>query len=223
MTAEQQRSSSYGEQFKNLLFSKLYVQKQCSQCSCSCVETLVRIRAKFHVVPSLFSVLSILMLASECPCTPFKVSLPKNETTLNLKSASLAIIMHVHESLIHIQSQIKPRLLFWQEFYFKAVPVLQCIWWLKVSCWEITKRWTRHPSVLSLTLIQPSVRWVGGVIPPEVRFWKDAQTHVGRSVFLHGSSAEHFRLEECGSLWWRRQLSISEETFFPSLFLFLFF
>ena len=44
---------------KNLLFSKLCVHKQCSQCSCSCVETLVILCAEFHVVSSLLSVLKI--------------------------------------------------------------------------------------------------------------------------------------------------------------------
>ena len=34
--------SSNRELFKNLLFSKLFVHKQCSQCSCSCVETLAK-------------------------------------------------------------------------------------------------------------------------------------------------------------------------------------
>ena len=52
------------------------------------------------------------MLASECPCTPLKISLPENETTVNLKSASFFVIMHLHEGLTHIQSQIKPWLLF---------------------------------------------------------------------------------------------------------------
>ena len=37
------------------LFSKLCVHKQCSQCSCSCVETLVILQAKFHVVSSLLT------------------------------------------------------------------------------------------------------------------------------------------------------------------------
>ena len=34
------------------------------------------------------------------------------ETTVNLKSASFVVIMFLHKGLIHIQSQIKPRLLF---------------------------------------------------------------------------------------------------------------
>lgn len=34
-----------------------------------------------------------------------------------------------------------------------------------------------------------------------MRYWKDVRTYVGRCVFLHGLSAEHFTLEECGSLW----------------------
>ena len=46
-------------------FCKLCVHKQCSQCSCSCVETLVILWAKFHVVSSLLGVLNtaILMLS----------------------------------------------------------------------------------------------------------------------------------------------------------------
>ena len=46
---------------------------------------------------------------------PLKISLPKNETTVNLKSASLVIII-VHKGLTHIQSQIKPWLLFGESF-----------------------------------------------------------------------------------------------------------
>ena len=76
------------------------------------------LQAKFHVVLSLISVLkiAILMLESECPCTPLKISLTKNETTVNLKSASFVIIMHLHEGLTHIHSQIKPGLLFGESF-----------------------------------------------------------------------------------------------------------
>ena len=47
------------------------------------------------------------MLASECPCTPLKISLPENETTVNLKSASFVVIMLLHKGLTDIQSQIK--------------------------------------------------------------------------------------------------------------------
>ena len=56
------------------------------------------------------------MLAYQCPRTPLKMSLPENETTVNLKSASLVVIMLLHEDLTHIQSQIKPRLLFGESF-----------------------------------------------------------------------------------------------------------
>ena len=78
MTVARWRSSSYGELFKNLLFRKHCVHKQCSQCLCSCVETLVMLWAKFHVVLSLLSLkIAIFMLALKCPCTPLKISLPK--------------------------------------------------------------------------------------------------------------------------------------------------
>ena len=65
--------------------------------SCSCEETLVILRAKCHVVLS-------------------PLSLPENETTVNLKSASFIMIMHLHKCLTHIQSQIKPWLLFAESF-----------------------------------------------------------------------------------------------------------
>ena len=45
------------------------------------------------------------MPAYQCPCTPMKISLPKNETIVNLKSASFFVIMLLHEGLTHIQSQ----------------------------------------------------------------------------------------------------------------------
>ena len=47
---------------------------------------------------------------------PFKISVPKTETTVNLKSASFVVIMLLHEGLTHIQSQIKPCLLFGESF-----------------------------------------------------------------------------------------------------------
>ena len=53
--------------------------------------------------------------------TPLKISLPENETTVNLKNASLVIIMHLHEGLTHIQSQIKPWLLFSKSFTLERV------------------------------------------------------------------------------------------------------
>ena len=68
------------------------------------------LQAKFHVVSRLLSVLKIvnLMLASESPSTPLKMSLFENETTVNLKKASFVVIMLLDEGLTHIQSQIKP-------------------------------------------------------------------------------------------------------------------
>ena len=45
-----------------------------------------------------------------------KISLPENQSTVNLKSASFAVIMHLHEGLTHIQSQIKPWLLSGERF-----------------------------------------------------------------------------------------------------------
>ena len=65
--------------------------------------------SKFHLCRAF---LVILMLASECHSTPLKISLPNNETMLNLTSASFDVIMLLHEGLTHIQSQIKPWLLF---------------------------------------------------------------------------------------------------------------
>ena len=52
--------------YKNSLFSKLCVHKQCSQCWCSCVETLVMLPEKFHVVSRLLTVLKLEILASKC-------------------------------------------------------------------------------------------------------------------------------------------------------------
>ena len=40
----------------------------------------------------------------------------ENETTVNCKSASFVVIMHLHKVLTHIQSQIKPQLLFGESF-----------------------------------------------------------------------------------------------------------
>ena len=51
---------------------------------------------------------------------PLKISLPENETAVNLKSASFVVIMDLHQGLTHIQSQIKPRLLFDESFTLNA-------------------------------------------------------------------------------------------------------
>ena len=67
---------------------------------------------------SVLSVLKIeiLMPVSECPCTPLKISLPENETTVNLKTATFVVIVHLHKGLTHIQTQTKPWLLFGESF-----------------------------------------------------------------------------------------------------------
>ena len=67
------------------------------------------------------------MLASECPCTPLKISLPEIKTTVNLKSAFFVIIMHLHEGLSHIQSQIKPLLLIGESFTLSYVVQLHVV------------------------------------------------------------------------------------------------
>ena len=57
--------------------------------------------SKVYVVLSLLSVFKIafLMLALECPSTPLKMSLPKNETTVNVKSAFFVVIILLHKGL----------------------------------------------------------------------------------------------------------------------------
>ena len=47
---------------------------------------------------------------------PFKINVPKTETTLNPKSASFVVIMLSHKGFTHIQSQIEPWLLFGESF-----------------------------------------------------------------------------------------------------------
>ena len=65
------------------------------------VETLVILRAKFHVVSSLLGLLKIAIARF---------------TTVNLISASFFVIMNLHKGLTHMQSQIKPRLHFGESF-----------------------------------------------------------------------------------------------------------
>ena len=61
-----------------------------------------------------------------CSCvdTPLKISLPKNEITVNLKSASFFVIMHLHKGSTQIQSQIKPQLLFGESFTIKNLNLI---------------------------------------------------------------------------------------------------
>ena len=88
-------------------------------CSCSCVETLVILRAKFHTVSNLLSVLKtvIVMLGLGLGLGLAKVSValpkwvwPENENTANLKSASIVVIMLLHERLTWVHLQKKSRL-----------------------------------------------------------------------------------------------------------------
>ena len=126
---------------KNFLYSKLCAHKQCSQCSCSCVEILVILQAKFHVVLSLLTVLRILMLSLICPeQSHWKWVWPENENTVNLKSASFIVIMLLHEGLTRTHSQKKAYVAFWREFHFKAGSCfqlrqtqLETSWWAKWS------------------------------------------------------------------------------------------
>ena len=83
---------------------KLSLCRQCSQCSSSCVETLVILRAKFHVENSNFAAIAKVPIA-----LPFKMSLIQ-ENTVNLKSASFFIIMLLQKGLAYIHSQKKLRL-----------------------------------------------------------------------------------------------------------------
>ena len=46
----------------------------------------------------------------------FKMNVSENANTVNLKSASIVVIMLLHKGLTHIQSQIKPCLLFGESF-----------------------------------------------------------------------------------------------------------
>ena len=56
-----------------------------------------------------------------------QINVPENETTVNLKSASFIIIMHLPEGLTHIQSQIKPWLHFGESFTLSCVTrMLHC-------------------------------------------------------------------------------------------------
>ena len=59
------------------------------------------------------------MLVLKCPEHSHWKWIRKNENMINLKSASLVVIMLLHEGLTHIHSQLKPRLLFGESFTLK--------------------------------------------------------------------------------------------------------
>ena len=82
--------------------------KQRSQCSCSCVDTLVILRAKFHVVSNLLSVLKIVimmlsLMIALMPSTPIETEFDWNENTVNL-SASFVVFTRRFDSYIHNKS-----------------------------------------------------------------------------------------------------------------------
>ena len=57
------------------------------------------------------------------------MDVPENANTVNLKSASIVVIMHLHEGLTLIQLQIKPRLLFAESFTLMLV-------WHRSRCFD---------------------------------------------------------------------------------------
>ena len=87
------------ESSKNPLFSKLSVH--------NILNARVHVSRPWWYYEQSFMLsqtfLAMLMLVSECLCTPLKISLTENETTVNLIHASLVMIMHLHEGWTHIQ------------------------------------------------------------------------------------------------------------------------
>ena len=76
----------------------------------------------------------------------FYLKLACLKTKLNLKNASFVVIMLSNEGLTHIQSQIKPGLLFGESFTLKKVPTLYDCKSLKCVLRSKTKYW--HPYYL---------------------------------------------------------------------------
>ena len=89
----------------NLVYTN--IDKHCSQSLCSCVETLVILPAKFHVVSSILTVLkiAILMLSLICPShSHWKLVWPKYKNMVNLKNGSFVAIMLLHKGLTRVHS-----------------------------------------------------------------------------------------------------------------------
>ena len=88
----------------------------CCSCCSSCASP--RVRPDRHAWGAVHHY-------SAAPSTPksLKIKVPKTETTVNLKSASFAVIMLLHEGWINIQSHIKPRLLFGESFALTSICV----------------------------------------------------------------------------------------------------
>ena len=127
---------------RDSLFSKLCVHKQCSQCSSSCVETLVTLRAKFHVVSSLLSVLNIAILSTQR--SHWKWFCPEQWKYGHLKCAAFIVIMLLNESLTWVHSQKDPRLYFGASFALRVVSdvgiqsAVDCIPVVEV-CYHVTR------------------------------------------------------------------------------------
>ena len=115
--ASHEKKTSFNMFPKRRQHNSLHTQQRRVQLS-QTLQTDFTSRTSDRSTSGLLSVLkiTILMLASECPCTPLKIILPENETILNLKSASFGEIMRLHVGLTHMQTQIKPWLLFGECF-----------------------------------------------------------------------------------------------------------
>ena len=90
------------------------------------------------------------------PLYPIEISLPENKTSVNLKSASSFVIMHLREGLTHLQSQIKPWLLFGESFtliychhgFPPPSPIIEeSAFWLITPIYFITHSKTLYPRV----------------------------------------------------------------------------
>ena len=71
---------------------------------------------------------------------PIRINVHENEITVNLKSASFVIIMHLLEGLTHIQSQIKPWLHFGESFTLITVLPLSPLSWLWKSPGHLNRK-----------------------------------------------------------------------------------
>ena len=78
----------------------------------SCVETLVILQAKFHVVSSPLSVLKIVLPLA----LHWKWFWPEKENTVNVKSGAFVVIMLLNKSLARVHSQKDFRLHFGNSF-----------------------------------------------------------------------------------------------------------
>ena len=98
--------------YRSFIFGEDHFERECSGQDTMASKSLFYTTKVRHTM----QLCHVVFMSRDPSDAMSKISLPENEPTVNVKSASFVMIMHLPEGLTHIQSQIKPWLHFGESF-----------------------------------------------------------------------------------------------------------